>query len=43
VLDKKTASGKLKAMHSRHEVTDFALPGFTSSPEQYIGECEILK
>jgi hypothetical protein len=43
VLEKKTASGKLKAVHSRHEYTDVALPGFTSSPEQYIGECEILR
>ena len=43
VLEKKTAGGKLKAMHSRHEYTDFALPGFTSSPEQYYGECEVLK
>ena len=43
VLEKKTASGKLKAMHSRHEHTDIALPGFTSSPEQYYGECEVLK
>jgi hypothetical protein len=42
ILEKKTAGGKLKAMHSRHEFTDFALPGFTSSPEQYYGECEIL-
>jgi hypothetical protein len=42
VLDKMTAAGKLKAMHSRHEFTDFALPGFTSSPEQYYGDCEIL-
>jgi len=42
VLDKKTAAGKLKAMHSRHEFTDFALPTFTSSPEQYYGDCEIL-
>ena len=43
VLEKKTSAGKLKAMHSRHEHTDFALPGFTSSPEQYYGECEVLK
>jgi hypothetical protein len=43
VLEKKTATGKLKAMHSRHEFTDFALINFTSSPEQYYGECEILK
>src|SRR5262245_54887741 len=42
VLEKPTSGGKLKAMHSRHEYTDFALPGFTSSPEQYYGECEIL-
>jgi hypothetical protein len=43
VLEKKTSTGKLKAMHSRHEHTDFALTGFTSSPEQYYGECEVLK
>ena len=43
ILEKKTASGKLKAMHSRHELTDFALPGITSSPEQYYGECEVLQ
>jgi hypothetical protein len=42
VLEKKTPGGKLKAMHSRHEFTDVSLPGFTSSPEQYYGECEIL-
>jgi len=43
VLEKATTGGKLKAMHSRHEYTDFALLGFTSSPEQYYGECEIVK
>jgi hypothetical protein len=43
VIEKKTAGGKFKAMHSRHEFTDFALVGFTSSPEQYYGDCEILK
>lgn len=43
VLEKKTAGGKLKAMHSRHEYMDFALPGSTSSPEQYYGECEIVE
>jgi hypothetical protein len=42
ILEKKTANGKFKGMHSRHEHTDVSLPGFTSSPEQYIGECEIL-
>jgi hypothetical protein len=39
VLEETTAQGNWKAMHSRHEFTEFALPGFTSSPEQYYGEC----
>ena|SRR2546428_4764756 len=34
-------SGKQKAVHSRHEYTEVSLPGFTSRPEQYYGECEI--
>jgi hypothetical protein len=42
ILEQKTREGKLKAMHSRHEYTAVALPGYTSSPEQYYGECEIL-
>jgi len=43
ILEKETSAGTLKAMHSRHEHTDFALPGFTSSPEQYYGECEVVE
>jgi hypothetical protein len=43
ILEKKTASGRFKAMHSRHEFTDFALIGYTSSPEQWYGDCEILQ
>jgi len=42
ILEQKTKAGKYKAMHSRHEFTIVSLPGFTSSPEQYYGECEIL-
>ncbi len=42
ILEKTTASGKLKAMQSRHEYTEVSLPGYTSRPEQYIGECEVL-
>jgi len=34
--------GSFKAVHTRHEFTDVSIPGFTSRPEQYIGECEIL-
>jgi len=39
----KDANGKLKAVHSRHEYFAVPLPGATSSPEQYYGECEITK
>ena len=41
IFDKETTGGKLKAVHSRHEYFTTALPGATSSPEQYYGECEI--
>ena len=42
VFDSASRDGKLKAVHSRHELTEAALPGFTSSPEQYYGECEVV-
>jgi hypothetical protein len=42
VFDVGETSGKLKAVHSRHEYFSVPLPGATSSPEQYYGECEIL-
>lgn len=42
VFDVGEKSGKLKAVHSRHEYFAVALPGATSSPEQYYGECEII-
>ncbi len=43
VFDLETSSGKLKAVHSRHELFKVPLDGATSSPEQYAGECEIVK
>jgi len=42
VFDAGERSGKLKAVHSRHEYFSVPLPGATSSPEQYYGECEIV-
>lgn len=42
VFDQETPAGKLKAVHTRHEYTKVSLPGFTSRPEQYYGECEVL-
>ena len=42
VLEQESSGGKLKAVHSRHEYNAVSLPGFTSSPEQYYGECEVM-
>ena len=42
VLATETAPGRLKAMQSRHEYSPTLLPGFTSRPELYVGEC-VLK
>jgi hypothetical protein len=43
VFDKETTAGRFKAVHSRHEYFSTPLPGATSNPEQYYGECEVQK
>ena len=34
---------RFKAVHSRHEFFSTPLPDATSSPEQYYGDCEVLR
>jgi hypothetical protein len=34
---------KFKAVHTRHELLEVRLTGFTSRPEQYFGYCEVAK
>ena len=41
VFSAESRPGRLKAVHTRHEYADVHLPGFTSSPEQYYGECAV--
>lgn len=41
VLAQETSGGRLKAVHTRHEYSQIDLPGFTSRPEMYIGDCQI--
>jgi hypothetical protein len=41
VLAEPTGNGRLKAVHTRHEYTEVSLPGFTSRPEMYIGDCAV--
>jgi hypothetical protein len=41
VFPKETQPGRFQAVHTRHEWTAVALPGYTSSPEQYYGDCQV--
>jgi hypothetical protein len=43
VFNRPAHPGTFKAVHTRHEFTDVSMPGFTSRPEQYIGECKIVE
>jgi len=41
VFARETKEGRLMAVHTRHEYVDVILPGFTSRPEMYLGECAV--
>jgi len=43
VFPKETRQGRLQAVHTRHEFTEVSLPGYTSSPEQYYGDCQVSR
>ena len=41
VLAQPSANGRLKAVQTRAEYTPTILPGFTSRPEMYVGDCAV--
>jgi hypothetical protein len=41
ILNAQTPAGRFQAVQSRHEYTVIQLPGLTSRPEQYYGDCEL--
>ena len=41
ILAKESKDGRLLAVHTRHEFTDVRLPGYTSRPEMYLGDCAV--
>jgi hypothetical protein len=41
VLATATVNGRFKAMHTRHEWSPAVVPGFTSRPELYMGDCAV--
>ena len=43
IIDRETTGGKLMAVQTRHEYTDVRLAGYTSRPETYYGECEVVE
>jgi hypothetical protein len=42
VFDQEATRGAFRAVHSRHESFTVPVPGATSTPEQYYGECQIV-
>ena len=43
VLAEEASDGKMKAIHTRHEYSPTKVPGFTSRPEMYLGECAVTE
>jgi hypothetical protein len=41
VLAEAAPNGRMKAVQTRHEYTVVRLPGYTSRPEMYIGDCAV--
>jgi hypothetical protein len=41
VFATETVKGRLQAVHTRHEFTPVSLPGLTSRPEMYVGDCAV--
>jgi hypothetical protein len=41
VMARETTDGRMMAIHTRHEYTPATVPGFTSRPETYFGDCAI--
>ena len=41
ILAEPSREGRLKAVHTRHEYTQVSLPGYTSRPESYLGDCSV--
>ena len=41
VFAREAKEGRLMAVHTRHEYTLVSLPGFTSRPEMYLGDCAV--
>jgi hypothetical protein len=41
VFSTPTKSGRLQAAHTRHEFTPVSVPGLTSRPEMYVGDCAV--
>ena len=42
VFNAETKSGRLSAVHTRHEYIPVQVPTLTSRPEQYYGDCAVI-
>lgn len=41
VFAAESSTGRFKAAHTRHEYSPTMVPGFTSRPEMYVGDCAV--
>jgi hypothetical protein len=41
ILAHATSGGRMKAVQTRHEFSPTIVPGFTSRPEMYVGDCAV--
>jgi hypothetical protein len=42
VVAKETRNGRMMAVHTRHEYAEVNVPGLTSTPEMYFGDCALV-
>jgi len=42
VVAKETRNGRMMAVHARHEYAEVDVPGLTSTPEMYFGDCALV-
>ena len=41
IMARETTEGRMMAVHTRHEYTPGTVPGFSSRPETYLGDCAV--
>jgi hypothetical protein len=43
IIAQESTEGRMLAVHTRHEYSPAVVPGFTSRPEMYVGDCAVTE